>query len=132
MSYKAILMGILLLLALPAVSSGQEFEATISGTNYCHSGVGKFKSTVTIVLGNNQMLITDDITDLDATHTSLVFEDGFLTSSTAGGFSYSQTDGVFVGTFNDDISGPTSFTGNIVATFSDGCTKVATIKAKRL
>jgi hypothetical protein len=125
------------MLVLPAASSADGpgipifFTATISGTDYCHSAVVKFKSTVTIELTDTDMLITEDLTDPNATHTSLVLESSF--AGTGGGaFSFSQIDGVFNGTYKANGNGATSFSGNINATFSDGCTRVATIKAKRV
>ena len=137
MSYKKILFGMLLLLAVPAESPALTtglYTVTISGTDYCHSSVNKFKSTLQaslIILGSSgSLFIADDVKHPNV-GTSLVLE-GLSTNSqgTGGGFSFSQVDGVFDGTYKGDATFEiTSFAGNIVATFSDGCTRVATIKA---
>jgi hypothetical protein len=138
MSNKAFILGILLLLAVPAVSSAEVFTAwytaTMSGTVYCHSGVAKYKSTVFIGLTNDTVLNQSGMTiqqsaDPNSPHTDLVADPySVATGPDSSVSSYSQIDGMFVGNFTLPASGGSlTFTGNLIATFSDGCTIVATI-----
>jgi hypothetical protein len=145
MSYKAILLGILLLLAVPAVSSAQVFyQASASGTKFCNNAATKFKGA--LVIGflqpdvafetNNVMAIEDAQSNPIA---SLLQEEIFATGLTTGGFMYTRNDGsgnisAFAGTFKNDANTGvlTSFTGTFNATFSDGCFETLTIKSGQI
>ncbi len=146
MSYKAILLGILLLLALPAVSSAVTplelfYHATASGTNFCNNTATKVKEALIIgfLLGdvafesNNVMAIEYAQSNVIA---SLQQEEIFATSLTSGGFMYTRNDSLgnisaFAGTFQNDANTGvlTSFTGTVNLTFQNGCFETLTIKS---
>ena len=146
MSYKAILFGILLLLAVPTVSSAQNsafYQASASGTNFCNNVATKLKESLIIgfFLGDvafenlNVMAIEDAQSNPIA---SLLQEEIFFTGNvlTAGAFMYSLRDdgsgniSAFAGTFKNDASGfLTSFTGTLNLTFQNGCFETLSIKS---
>ncbi|HKA34623.1 MAG TPA: hypothetical protein VKH64_15510 [Candidatus Binatia bacterium] len=136
MSYKAILLGILIFLAIPSAAAAQViFQATFSGTEFCHSAVTKIKGTVFITFSAGGMLITKDPQLKDVISVMLINE-SFETSTTAGAFSFSDIDagnfGIFTGTFKDNGDQVTGFTGNFGAIFSDGCFQTVTIKSGKI
>ena len=133
MSYKAIISGILLLLAMPAVSSAassQVFDGTMSGTIICHSGEAKFKIPLEITLFAGQMNIEGPSVPITKT---LIFDSTTPNqTSTGGDLNYSEFDGLFGGTYKGNINDMDSITGFIASQFSDDCLYVATIKVKRV
>ena len=145
MSYKAILLGILLLFAVPAVSSAVplelSYQASASGTDFCGGLATKFKGPLIIefLFGdvafevNNAMAIRDAQSNVIA---SLLQEEIFATSLTTGAFMYTKDDGsgnisTFAGSFKNDANTGilTSFTGTFNARFSNGCFETLTIKS---
>ena len=147
MSYKAIPLGILLLLAVPAVSSAQNsvyYQVSASGTNFCNPTATNVKKTLFIgfLLGDvafenvNVMAIAND--QLFKDHiASLLQEEIFFTGNvlTTGAFMYGNNDSsgnvsAFAGTFKNDANGVlTSFTGTLNLTFQNGCFETLIIKS---
>ncbi len=134
LSYKAILVGILLLLAVPAVSSAQViFQASFSGTEYCHSKVTKIKGTLFINFLSDGMIIANDPIGKEVI-AALHLSELFATGASSGACAFTQDDadgfGIFAGTFNGsgDPTGFTGLTGTLSEEFSDGCSNVVTIK----
>jgi len=148
MSYKAILLGILLLLAVPAVSSAGPLElfyqASASGTNLCGNTATKVKETLHIgfLFGDvafqplNVMGIKDAQDNIIASllQQQLLYPtDNVLTT---GAFMFYGDDGsgnigAFSGTFKNDANTGilTSFAGTLNLRFQDGCFETLTIKS---
>ncbi|HKA34622.1 MAG TPA: hypothetical protein VKH64_15505 [Candidatus Binatia bacterium] len=146
MSYKAILFGILLLLAAPAVSSAVPLElfyqASATGTNFCNNAATKVKQSLLIgfLFGDVAFEINNVMAIEDAQQTviaSLLQEEIFATSPPGtGAFMYTRNDGngnisTFAGTFKNDVNTGilTSFTGTFNAIFANGCFENLTIKS---
>jgi len=135
MSYKAIPLGILLLLAVPAVSSAQVFfQAKGSGTEFCNGATTKFKSSLFFEFDPSQNLLV--ATDPNFAHiiANMQQSDLFFFDATEGFFSYNQNDtdtGMFAATFQ--VSGLllTTFTGALNEVYSDGCFKSLTFKSAK-
>jgi hypothetical protein len=127
----------MLLFAIPAVSSAQAiFQATISGTEFCHSQINKFKNTVFITFTLDHMLIAADSQFQNGIAAMKQFND-FSTSTKAGAFAFTQDDedgfGAFTGAFTNNSMGQVGgFTGTLTEIFADGCFETVTIKAKAL
>ena len=136
MSYKAILFGILLLLAVPAVSSAQMlFQGSVSGTGFCNGAATKFKGTWFFAFLGLAMVVATDrqFTDVIAT---MLQDEIFATSQTAGAFIYTQDDtngvGMFAATFQGSENLPTSFKGNLnEVNRTNGCFETVTIKSAK-
>jgi len=138
MSYKVILIGMLLPLAMPLAASAAPdvfFVGTISGTMACPSNNGapvKIKEHVEIQLTGPSMIIANNLQDPFSNGLSLITDQNATSTGSKGGaFSYSQINGVFAGTYTgNSLLEATSITGSIVGTFDHGCVKIATIKVK--
>ena len=135
MSYKAILFGILLLLAVPTVSSAQViFQVSASGSELCTSTINKFKGTLFFEFNLQQLLIATDsqISNVIAT---LDQQEIFVTGLTTGAFLYTQHDtngiGTFSATFKTSGNLMTSFTGSLTE-ISGGCAETLAIKSGQI
>src|SRR5262249_20731449 len=115
----------------------------ISGTDLCLSSQAprKFKDTVDIqIVVDNLGVASIHISQLQNASGDTVSLDLNAASSTENGnntggeFSFfSPLTGVLNGTYKNDANANiTSFTANIIAKFSDDCTKTATITAKAI
>ena len=139
MSYKAILIGILLLLAAPPVSSAQEiFLASASGTEICNGVASKLKETIFVSFDISNFIIAKDkaITAIIATtQESETFIMSTKGTTTTAGFIYDHNDtdsaAVFAGSLKADQGLLVSFTGTLdVINRNTGCFDNLTIKSK--
>jgi hypothetical protein len=143
MSYKAIILGLLLILCVPAVSSAQsDYSGQGSYQAFINSTVKKLKQIVYLRMNGaldlaTSLTIANDPQFNDVVAT-LQMKDYFDTSASAGAFSFVQDDGpnsnfgVFIGTFKSKADVITSFTGTLTEIFADGSFDIVTIKAKAL
>jgi hypothetical protein len=146
MSYKVILFGILLLLAIPAASSAQVFyQASAKGTSVCSDGATN-KVKETLFIGFLLPDVAFETLNIMAIGTDLQFnnvlahmevQEIFAMSLTTGGFIFNQNDAdgiaMFAGTFKNDANTGvlTSFTGTLDAVnLNTGCFERLTIKSK--
>ena len=144
MSLKVVLVGILLLLGVPAASSAQSlpfqsvlFQITVSGTEYCHSSVTKFKGTLFFHFGVDDTVIIATDQQLNNVIATMQAETQYVRyDPDINAFAYTQDDpggfGIFTGTYKLGTQGISGFKGNISLLSPDGCYQTATIKAKAL
>jgi hypothetical protein len=140
MSYKAILLGLLLLLAVPTVSPAQEiFLASASGTGFCNGAPTKVKETLFAAFSVGQFIFANDKALIDriaTTNQVELFQTGGGTGSKiTGGFIYNQDDAdvvaMFASTFIADQGLLISFAGTLnVINRDTGCFENLTIKSK--
>jgi Ni,Fe-hydrogenase I cytochrome b subunit len=137
MSYKAILLGILLLLAVPAVSSAQVFfTAKVSGKNYCNGVATKLKEILFFEFNGQNMLVATDQNFLNIIAEMQQFDLWFFPNTTTGFFTYTQDDvdseGMFAATFNTNNFLLTTFTGKLnEIDLTTGCSQSITIKSAK-
>ncbi|HEY6197458.1 MAG TPA: hypothetical protein VI231_02515 [Candidatus Binatia bacterium] len=142
MTYKAILLGIFLILSAPAVSLAQsDFSSKGSYEAFINSAINQLKQVVYARISNTSLDVTTTLTlandaEFNDVIATLQMKDYFDTGPSTGAFSFVQDEGgnfgVFVGSFKEKADVVTSFTGTLTEIFADGSFAIITFKAKPL